>query len=372
MTRIRRAVNPGLHASERVCMVALARTLLYGGLSPEEFKVIRDDIVVENRRELRLYTPIACISFCILSVTCQLTEGPAAVNLWIYVISCLAMGVILAGTILLDHITTFARQKCITVLVYAFMTVLYVFSIAVSAMHAEYPAVSAIAFLLVTPLLFVDRPIRVMVTTVVAVIAICVTSSCMKSDILAIDDVWNAITFGAVTLPLGIFIQRMRLTQLYQARMIAYLSENDTLTGLNNRNSFESRLEDYPQSGAKVLVCAYADANGLREMNNSKGHEAGDALLRAIANEMRKSFGKRDTYRIGGDEFVAIIPDGDIDEIRRELQRMQVKLVPKGYSVSCGASSIDAKRGNMRLLVREAEQEMYVQKRKYHGNDYVG
>lgn len=352
-------------------MSALARTLLCGGLSPKEFEAIREDIVEENYRELRLYTPIACIAFCVLAVTCQLSEGLASVNLWVYITSCLAMGAIMAGTILLVRDAPSSHQRCITLLVYAFMFVLYAFSITVSALHVEYPAVSAIAFLLVTPLLFVDRPLRVMLATLVAVVAICAASSAMKSDVLANDDMWNAITFGAVTLPLGVFIQRMRLTQLYQARMIAYLSENDTLTGLNNRNSFESRLEDYPHSGATVLVCAYADANGLREMNNSKGHEAGDALLRAIADKMCESFGKRDTYRIGGDEFVAIIPDGNIDEVRMELQRMQTELVAKGYSVSCGAASTVAKNGDMRLLVREAEHEMYVQKRTYHGNDYV-
>ena len=153
--------------------------------------------------------------------------------------------------------------------------------------------------------------------------------------------------------------------------MIAYLSETDTLTGLGNRNSYETRLEEYPLSGAKVLACAYADANGLRELNNSEGHEAGDELLRAIAQQMRKNFGAKNSYRTGGDEFVSIISDVPIDKVRAKLQRMQATLEAKGYSVSCGASWADAASVNMRALVREAEKEMYAQKRKYHENDYA-
>lgn len=352
-------------------MTALARTLLYGGLSPEEFNVIRDDIVEENHKGLLLYTPIGCIAFSLLSVLSQLTPGPANTNFWIYIVSCLAMAAFMTVTIFLARDKASDHHVRVTVLVYTFMAVLYTFSIAVSVTHAEYPAVTAIAFLLVAPLLFVDRPIRIMATTILAVAAICVTSTCVKSHLLAIDDTWNAVTFGLVTLSLDVFIQKMRLKQLYQSRIITYLSENDTLTGLKNRNSYEKHLEKYPQSGAKVLVCAYADANGLREMNNANGHDAGDALLRAIAKEMRKSFGKKDTYRIGGDEFVAIIPNGRIDEVRTKLQRMQARLDTKGYSVSCGAASAETAHVNMRALVREAEKEMYAQKREYHGNDSV-
>lgn len=352
-------------------MTALTRTLLYGGLSAEEFDVIRDDIIEENHEGLLLYTPIGCIAFCLLAMLSQLTTGPAADNLLIYVASCLSMGAIMVGTILLAHDKTSDHRISITALVYAFMAVIYAFSISVSMLHSEYPAVSAIAFLLVPPLLFVDRPLRIVMTTIIAVAAVCITSFSAKSEILAVDDMWNAITFGAVALPLDVFYQRMRLRQLYQERVITYLSETDILTGLKNRNNYEERLGEYPSSGAKVLVCAYADANGLHEMNNTYGHDAGDALLCAIAKEMRKNFGKKDTYRIGGDEFVAIIPNGSVDEVRTKLQHMQKRLAAKGYSVSYGASSANAAEVNMRSLVREAEKEMYAQKREYHDDDSV-
>lgn len=350
-------------------MTALTRILLYGGLSAEEFNVIRDDVIEENHQGLLLYTPIGCISFCLLVILSYFTSGPAAANSLIYIASCLSMGAIMVGTIFLSHDETSDHRMSITTLVYAFMAVLYVFSISVSIIHAEYPAVSAIAFLLIPPLLFVDRPLRIVITTILAVTAVCMSSFSVKSEILALDDMWNAITFGAVALPLDVFYQRMRLKQLYQERIITYLSETDTLTGLRNRNNYEERLGEYPSSGAKVLVCAYADANGLHEMNNTYGHDAGDALLCAIAKEMLKSFGKNDTYRIGGDEFVAIIPDGSVDEVRKKLQRMQERLAAKSYSVSYGASSADAAKVNMRSLVREAEKEMYAQKLAYYGDD---
>lgn len=349
-------------------MGGLGRMLLAGGLSAEEYDVIRGDIMEENRRGLLLYTPIGCIVFCLLSLLSQVAQGPAADNRWIYLGSCMAMAAIMACANFLARDKASAHPLFVSLLVYVFVFVLYAFSISVSVIHPEYPTVSAIVFLLVTPLLFVDRPIRVMTTTVLAVVAICAASYWVKDSVLAIDDMWNAVTFGAVALVADIFIMRTRLVQLFQARKIAYLSETDTLTGLRNRNSYENKLETYPAMGAKVLVCAYADANGLREMNNNHGHDAGDALLCAIANQMAKRFGKKNTYRIGGDEFVAIIPDGSVDKTRSELQHMQEELAAEGYSVSVGASSANVAHVKMRSLVRSAEKEMYAQKRSHYKN----
>lgn len=54
----------------------------------------------------------------------------------------------------------------------------------------------------------------------------------------------------------------------------------------------------------KRLACIYIDANGLHEINNARGHLAGDQMLRFIADTLKVSFGEEALYRIGGDEFV--------------------------------------------------------------------
>lgn len=353
-------------------MSRLSRIILSGGLSREEYEAISGDVVEENRKNLTLYAPVASVAFCLLTVASHMVQqGPPSQNSSIYLLSCVIMAIL---TLYAHHPSSergSSHSRLVLLLTYAFLIVLHAFSVVLSMSHPEFPAVSAIVFLMVNPLLFVDRPIRAMAMTTAAASTICVTSALTKSADLALDDIWNAVTFGVVALAVDTLIMRTKLVQLFQARKIAYLSSTDTLTKLRNRNNYESRLESYPQSGAKVLVCAYADANGLRELNNSKGHDAGDELLRSIAREMRKHFGAKNTYRIGGDEFVAIVPDSSANDVRRKLQRMQARLDAKGYSVSCGAAEVLAQDADMRALVREAEKEMYAQKQEYHAGDNV-
>lgn len=343
------------------------RLLLTGGLAPKEYDSIKDSITEDNRRNILYYASVASVFFCVLCVASQLvSQGPPSGNLWIYIVSCAVMAAISVCAHYLAQKGPKVHVMLVSVLTYVFMIVLHVFSLTLSMAHPQYPAVSAIVFLLVNPLLFVDRPIRAMTLTLLATSAVCLTSVCAKSPALAADDVWNAVTFGVIALVIDVIVMRTKLTKLYQACEIAYLSRTDTLTQLRNRNNYESRLEDYPRADAKVLVCAYVDANGLRETNNTHGHDAGDKLLCAIARQMRERFGEKDTYRIGGDEFVAIIPDGSLAQVRKSLEGMQKELAAQRYFVSCGAAETASKFANMRGLVRAAEKEMYAQKREHY------
>ena len=332
--------------------------MLYGGLEHEQYERVRDDATVENLRGLSIYAPIASIVFCVLLVVGTMAGGIPAQNIGIYTGSCVATGIIA----ICAHLLGGKSARAVHVLVHMLMCAFYVFGIGVSMMHPELPAVSAIVFLLVTPLLFVCRPMTVSIQTVLAIVATCIASTMLKSGEIALDDVWNAVTYGIVGIVTNIFLMRTKFRTLYQAWEIEYLSETDVLTGLKNRNCYENRLEDYPRGEAKLLVCAYADADGLHTLNNTKGHDAGDALLCAIAHAMQGLFGEEHTYRIGGDEFVAFVPNGDVDGVRAMLAAMREELMAQGHRLSVGAASTEAATADMRSLVRAAEKEMYAQK----------
>lgn len=335
--------------------------LLYGGLTQEQFHMVREDADKENIRSLQVYAPIGSVAFCVLLLASTFMGNIVGQNTFIYMGACIAMGILA----LVSHACTRSEhpdRSVVRILTHLFMIVLYVFAICVSMRHVEYPAVSSIVFLLVTPLLFVSRPLSVAIQTALATAAVCAVSVALKDPVIAGDDVWNAITFGGVGILANVFVTRTKFRSLYQANEIVYLSETDVLTGLKNRNCYESRLEDYPRGDARVLVCAYADADGLHELNNTKGHDAGDALVCAIANEMQKLFGVEHTFRIGGDEFVGFVPDGDVEDVRRLLGDMRERLLAAGHRVSCGAATVEARTADMRSLVRNAEKEMYSQK----------
>lgn len=85
------------------------------------------------------------------------------------------------------------------------------------------------------------------------------------------------------------------------------LSRYDTLTGLHNRNACIEQLE----SLMRASCCAglvYADLNGLKAINDKYGHQAGDAALKRAADILAACYGRENAYRMGGDEFLVMLP----------------------------------------------------------------
>nr|MCR5138484.1 GGDEF domain-containing protein [Oscillospiraceae bacterium] len=256
----------------------------------------------------------------------------------------------------------------VLLLVYLFEIVLYVFSIRISMLHAEKQAVSAVAFILVTPLLFYDRPVRLSALIIADVAVFCVMVHCLKEPEVAETDIWNMVTFGIVAIVTTIFIMSIKIRALSQSRQIEYLSQADLLTGLKNRNHYENRLQDYPEMCTSNLICVYGDANGLHELNNREGHQAGDRMLREVAAALQQYFGPEDTYRIGGDEFVAFRMDAQPETVAAELDRIRQELGGKGYHISFGMAVHEKEQGDfhMQEIVKEAEDAMFSAKRNFY------
>ena len=135
----------------------LRKLFLYAGLKREEFDDLRTSIHNENSILLRVFSQLAAVMFFLLLIASMLTKGFAAVNSQTYLFCGMAMLAIqlCARAVVPKH------PAHIMLLVYLFEITLYAFGINISMLHADKPAVSAVAFLLVTPLLFYDRPIRI-------------------------------------------------------------------------------------------------------------------------------------------------------------------------------------------------------------------
>ena len=153
-----------------------------------------------------------------------------------------------------------------------------------------------------------------------------------------------------------------------------YIAHHDSLTGLCNRNCFNIYIDAngnmHPQD---KLVVISMDVNGLKLVNDTMGHEAGDELIIGAADCMKRalsSFGK--IYRTGGDEFIAIIeispPDlpGVVQNLRETFHEWQGKR-NKSLSVSVGmACNEKTPTRTLNELLTMADAEMYKDKAAHY------
>lgn len=150
---------------------------------------------------------------------------------------------------------------------------------------------------------------------------------------------------------------------------LKYLSLHDTLTGLYNRAYFEEemrRLEKGRRSGVGIIVC---DVDGLKHVNDTEGHGAGDALLVAASRVIRESFRGCDMVsRIGGDEFAILLPDCDRNTLEGACRRIRSAIARYNeanpgppLSISVGFSLGDAPSSPGDIF-READNNMYREK----------
>ena len=153
---------------------------------------------------------------------------------------------------------------------------------------------------------------------------------------------------------------------LASARRGVYrMSITDQGTGLMNRVAYEKCLRKSDQRVIAPAACIYIDANGLHEINNERGHEAGDQLLHAVAERLREQFPRDDLYRVGGDEFVVFPAPAAEAEYEARMRAVSESLDAQGYSISYGIAVCEAANG-LRELVREADEKMLGSKRAYY------
>ena len=244
---------------------------------------------------------------------------------------------------------------------------LYVLGIYLGTVQSpDQRATAFFAFLLYVPMLFMMRPILHIANVLLfdGIFLVCVTR--FKDWRVIPMDVCNALVFGAISCIVSTFVMSMMYGNFITSSKLTTVAESDLNTRLHNRNAYENRLRDYPLRCSNSLTCVYIDVNGLHELNNTYGHEEGDKMLRTVACILREIFGEEDSYRIGGDEFVAFALDSTGTELNENIERFVRQVEEAGYSVAVGTASHSAGGIDIDALVKKAEQRMYLDKSRHY------
>lgn len=152
------------------------------------------------------------------------------------------------------------------------------------------------------------------------------------------------------------------------------MAYRDALTGLGNRKAFHQQLERLLDAQRLPLGLVFLDLDRFKQVNDRFGHDVGDALLVCIAERLRNAMRKQDSvYRLGGDEFTAILPA--IDEVaagalaERLLAVLSAPISVGGEQIdfvtpSIGLAFAPAHATSASMLVKAADQAMYQAKQQ--------
>ncbi len=176
------------------------------------------------------------------------------------------------------------------------------------------------------------------------------------------------LLFAAVVI--SMIVQRMT-NKILAERSNA---NTDPMTGLLNRRAYEEALKKHAKNAREDgLVYLSIDLNGLKTTNDNFGHDAGDALIRGAADCMRHSFGScGQLFRIGGDEFAALLTPGEnrLDALRKDFEQSQeawTKKHGRELSTACGcASRSEFPDMSITELAKLADKRMYEEKSAYY------
>jgi diguanylate cyclase (GGDEF)-like protein/PAS domain S-box-containing protein/putative nucleotidyltransferase with HDIG domain len=150
---------------------------------------------------------------------------------------------------------------------------------------------------------------------------------------------------------------------------ILYISYHDQLTGLYNRRFYEEELKRLDTKRNLPLTIVMGDINGLKLINDSFGHAMGDELLRKVAEVIKNACRADDIIaRIGGDEFVIILPKTDAFETEQIIKRikdlsLKEKVGNIDISISFGYAAKSNEEENIQEIFKYAEDLMYQHKR---------
>jgi diguanylate cyclase (GGDEF)-like protein len=152
----------------------------------------------------------------------------------------------------------------------------------------------------------------------------------------------------------------------------------DALTGVNNRRFFDQRLTEEVSRARRYktpLSCMFIDLDHFKKVNDTYGHQAGDAILKQVSKQLNSRLRQTDILaRYGGEEFVILLPDTQLEDaatiaeqIRQRIESADY-LIPSGEHIkatlSVGVSSLDATHAvqTEKALLEVADQCVYAAK----------
>ena len=174
---------------------------------------------------------------------------------------------------------------------------------------------------------------------------------------------------------------RSKEAQIGQISEEAY---RDILTGVGNKTAYSKRVKEINAAipdGKCDFAIVMMDINDLKKINDVHGHKAGDQYIKGCCHLLCETFKHSPVFRIGGDEFVAILQGPDFENKQSLLERLRNDLNESysnedldpwlRYSAAVGMADLASDDNTFELVFKRADQAMYEDKKRFkeqHGS----
>lgn len=342
-------------------------------LSEEDRLIIHKQITADNRRAAIVWssTEIVYWLFCLfMSLHREEFRNCRAVYTAALAVCVLALVIAL--------IIPEGSHKLVHLSEALVMTALLGAGIGISCCQPDVRTIVMFASVLLVPIMFVSETLRTTLLLILDVVAYSLIGPHYVVDEIFKWSFSNLIIFCTVGIAIGFYTNRTKLERYVYARSAEKLADMqmryayyDQMTGLKNRRAYSEHLKELENDMPEEICVIMMDINGLKQTNDTMGHDAGDELIMGASECLQKAFiGIDSVYRIGGDEF-CVIMKGTIEEAMRRLGSLDdfttffIGDYIKGISLSYGLESSRNVPG-IRNVVKAADQMMYENKRNYY------
>lgn len=150
---------------------------------------------------------------------------------------------------------------------------------------------------------------------------------------------------------------------LYYVYLLQQFTKRDPLTKLLNRQSYYSDTEKHINDITAVIT---TDMNGLKEINDTNGHVAGDKALKTLGDCFWKAAQRKQrVYRIGGDEFVVLCVNSSEEDVKALIERIRQEVAKTPYTCSIGYA-MKTEGNTIDELYHQADKMLYEEKKQFY------
>ena len=342
----------------------LRNYICYCGIEKEEFKAVKKDAYVSNFEVWRVLHILMDVAFAVLFAF-SLANDFVANNRFFY------LGALIYSAIATVFFFILKKDSLIAqLLIYLSISVLLLFGAFITSNKPSTPAITFIAFLLITPMFMIDRPYYMSLELFCASTVFSIWMYFVKDPDVWAADLMNTISFTLIGIVIHILVNSSRIKEFVLIEKIKKQKDSDELTGLMNKSALTGTINKFMDDEAnKKGTLFILDIDYFKTINDKYGHDVGDRVLQELGAYLREKFPDKEIVgRFGGDEFVMFLKNTTNSKaalttakeiVEETSERIKLPDEETRFSLSIGIAIYHGEEKNYSELFKKADIALY-------------